>query len=114
MIPLDRNSHITEIWLRQVLETYRSKDDVFRDDFLSGVIFTGVTSGTSLDISPAANKLLKSLGNNWVDTLDIDGADDIPPPGPYVTARQHLLEVFRLYDDVQGAFMNVLTPTPHS
>ena len=36
-------------------------DDVFRDDFLSGVVFTGVTDGTSLDISPTASVLLESL-----------------------------------------------------
>ena len=94
----------------QVLEAYRSADDVFRDEFLNVVIFTGVTNR---DISQAAHKLLKSLGNSWVDTVDTDGADDIPPPGPYVTAGQHLLEVFRLYNDVQGAFMHGLIPASH-
>ena len=94
----------------QVLEAYRSADDVFRDDFLNVVIFTGVTNG---DISRAARKLLESLGTNWIETLDSDGADDIPPPGPYVTAGQHLLEVFRLYNDVQGAFMHGLIPASH-
>ena len=94
----------------QVLEAYRSADDVFCDDFLNGVIFTGVTNG---HISQAARKLLESLGNSWIETIDTGGADDIPPPGPYVTAEQHLLEVFRLYNDGQGAFMHGLIPASH-
>ena len=94
----------------QVLEAYRSADDVFRDDFLNVVIFTGVTNG---HISRAARKLLESLGTSWIETIDTDGTDDIPPPGPYITAGQHLLEVFRLYNDVQGAFMHGLIPASH-
>ena len=110
VISLDGNSHVTEIRLRQVLEAYRSTDDVFRDEFLKVVIFTGVTSGTSLDIAPPAHKLLESLGTIWIEVHDADGAYDMPPPGPYVTIEQHLREVFRLHDDVQGAFMHSLIP----
>ena len=114
MIHSGHNKCITDIWLAQTLETYRTADDVFRDDFLSGVIFTGLTDGTCVDISPAAHQLLESLGNSWIETLDTNDIDKTPPPGPYVTAGQHLLEVFRLYDDVQGAFMNGLIPARHS
>lgn len=89
-------------------------DDVFRDEFLGGVIFTGVASGASLDISPAANQLLASLGTSWIESFDMDDEDDIPPPGPYFTAGHHLLAIFRVYDDVQGAFMIGLIPTAHS
>ena len=114
VISLVPNNRITETWLRQAPESYRSTDDVFRDDFLAGVIFTAVTGGTSVTISPAAYKLLESLGTCWVETLDTDSKDDVPPPGPYVAAGQQLSEIFRLYDDFQGAFMNGLIPTPHS
>lgn len=114
VIPLNRNRRVTYTWLRQTLEIYRSTDDVFRDEFLSGVIFTGVTSGTSLDISPEAELLLKSLGMSWHEEFDVDAADNTPLPGPYVVAEQHLLEIFRLYTDSQGAFMNSLIPAPHT
>ena len=113
MIHLGHGNRITDIWLAQTLESYRATDDVFCDEFLSGVIFTGVTSGTYVDVSPAAYLLLKSLGNSWIETLDIDDIDQIPPPGPYVAAEQHLLEIFRLYDDIQGAFMNGIIPARH-
>ena len=114
MLPLDCNGHVTEIWLRKALETYRRTDDVFCDDFLSGVIFTGVAGGTSPEISPAANELLESLGMSWSDILHPDDEDETPPPGPYVAVGQQLLEIFRLYEDVQGAFMNGLISTSHS
>ena len=114
VIPLGPNNHVTETWLRQALESYRSTDDVFRDDFLAGVIFTAVTGRKSVTISPAAKNLLESLGTCWVQMLDTDGKDDTPPPGPYVAAGQQLSEVFRLYDDVQGAFMNGIISKPHS
>ena len=114
VIPVGPNRRISETWLRQALESYRSTDDVFRDDFLTGVIFTSVTGGTSVTIFPAAKKLLESLGTCWVEMLDTDSKDDTPPPGPYVAAGQQLSEIFRLYDDVQGAFVNGLIPTPHS
>ncbi len=114
MIALDYNSHVTEIWLREALETYRLIDDVFCDDFLSGVIFTRVAGSTSPEISPAANKLLESLGMSWSDILHSNDEDDVPPPGPYVVVGQQLLEIFRLYDDFQGAFMNSLESEPHS
>ena len=114
VIPLGYHGHVAEIWLRQTIEDYRSNDDVFRDDFLKGVIFSGVTSGSSLDISPAANELLESLGTSWIEILDANDGDDTPLPGPYVTAGHHLLEIFRLYDDLQGAFMNGFISTPYS
>ena len=113
MIPLDCRGHVTEAWLRQTIETYRSEDDVFRDDFLKGVIFSGVTSGSNPDISPVANELLESLGTSWIEIRDVNEGDDTPLPGPYVAAEHHLLEIFRLYDDHQGAFMTGFTSTPY-
>ena len=114
MIPLGYHGHVAELWLRQTIEDYRSNDDVFRDDFLEGVIFSGVTSGSSLDIAPAANELLESLGTSWIEILDVNDGDDTPSPGPYVTDRHDLLEIFRLYDDLQGAFTNGSISTAYS
>ena len=112
VIPLGCHDHVTETWLSQTIENYRSNDDVFRNDFLKGVIFSG--SGSSLDISPAANELLESLGTSWIEILDVKDGDDTPLPGSYVTAGHNLLEIFRLYDDLQGAFMNGFISTPYS
>lgn len=110
MIPVDGDNQITETWLRHTLETYRSTDDVFHDDFLGGVIFTGATDGPSLEVTPAAKRLLDSLGNKWVEVLGKNGVDDKLPPGPYLVVKQLLLDISRLYDDFQGAFMTGLIP----
>ncbi|KAL9631985.1 MAG: hypothetical protein Q9164_005592 [Protoblastenia rupestris] len=116
VIFLDQRTHkVTETWLRKTLAAYRSTDDVFQDDFLSGVIFTRVKSppsSPSLDISPSAYKLLESLGTKWLETIDNGFADDLPSAGPYFVARHKLREIVRLYDDVQGAFIQSLIPLP--
>ena len=89
-------------------------DDVFHADFLSGVIFTGKTNGKDVEISPGAKTLLESLGTRWIEVLDTDAADEIPLPGPYITAGQDLFLICRLYDDVQGAFMTGPIPASQS
>ena len=113
VISLGGQAHVTQLWLTQVLEYYHSTDDVFRFEFLNGIIFTGVKSGEVLDISPGAKEMLVSLGNSWVETVDADDEEKTPPPGPYLVAGRHLLEIYRLYDDIQGAFMNGLVTLPH-
>lgn len=89
-------------------------DDVFHADFLSGVIFTGKTNGKDVEISLGAKTLLESLGTRWTEVVDTDTADEIPLPGPYITAGQYLLLICRLYDDVSGAFMTGLIPAAQS
>ena len=96
-----------------MLAEYRSIDDVFHNEFLSGIMFTEAAKGKSLDISPGAHKLLKSLGTAWIEVVETPDADvtgATPLPGPYLTHGGHLLEIFRLYDDVQGAFITSLVP----
>ena len=114
VIFLDQETQeVTEEWLRETLEAYRSMDDVFQDDFLSGVIFTRVKqppSSSSLDISPSARRLLRSLGTMWLDTIESNFVDDLPLPGPYLVVRRELREIVRLHDDVQGAFIQSLMP----
>ena len=114
VIFLDQKTReVTEAWLRETLEAYRSTDDVFQDDFLSGVIFSRVKyppSSSSLDISPSARRLLKSLGTMWLDTIESSLVDELPLPGPYIVVRRELREILRLHDDVQGAFIQSLMP----
>ncbi len=111
VIPLDGLDRVTKTWLQQVIETYRSGDDVFCDDFLDGVIFIGNES--TIDFSHDASDLLKSPGTTWIEFWNANSAGDAPPPGPYLTFEQHLLEVFRLYDDIQGAFMSGIVLREH-
>lgn len=111
VIPFDPKIGLTETWLKEVLKGYRSINDGFRVAFLSGVIFTGATGGKDPDISLGIVRLLTSLGTCWIEVLDDSAVYDAPPSGSYVTVEQQLLGNFRLYDDIQGAFMNGINPS---
>lgn len=103
---------VTKRWLEQLINEYHSKDDVFQQEFLSGVIFT-CAAKDDIEITPDADGLLKSLGTRWTDIRDVGSGDTIPPAGPYVAYRQRLLEVWKLYADVQGAFMASIMRGPN-
>jgi hypothetical protein len=104
---VEGQSSVTKDWLQQELANFRLTDDVFCIEFLSGVMFTRVAPGADLDITPDASKLFRSLGTNWI---EVSNAKVTLPPGPYLTSGRQLLEVFKLYDDVQGAFITNLIP----
>ncbi|KAL8713801.1 MAG: hypothetical protein Q9225_006711 [Loekoesia sp. 1 TL-2023] len=108
VIDVGNENWITEDWIRQKLENYRSADDVFCDEFLDGVILIGGT--TLLTISRDASHYLKSLGTTWVEISDLHAAAPTPGPGPYLASGGQLLEVHRLYDDTQGAFIAGIVP----
>ena len=111
---LESGSQVTVDWVRRKLEAYRSMDDVFCDDFLTGVIFTGTITGVDYDISPEANEYLRSLGTTWIEVSDDDTGAMIPPPGSYLAMEGRLLEILLLYDDVQGAFMSGVLVRPNT
>lgn len=101
-------SWITKSWIQQKLQSYRSADDVFRDEFLNGVTFTGGTG--SLQVSPKASEHLASLGTVWTE-IENDETVETPSPGPYLVSGWQLWEARRLYDDMQGAFMTGIIPS---
>ncbi|KAL8713070.1 MAG: hypothetical protein Q9220_002930 [cf. Caloplaca sp. 1 TL-2023] len=97
IIDVEESKCITEKWLRQTVELYRSADDVFCDDFLHGVIFAHDT--WEARVSPDGIEYLKSLGTSWVRFMKASAA-----LGPYYKSRGRTCDVYRLYDDTQGAF----------
>ena len=106
VIALDGHTTVTSMWLCRELDRYRSADDVFCDAFLTGVILTGASDPCGITISPDAWQLLGSLGTTWAEVLRFVDTGHFPKPGPYVASDGVLLEIFRLYDDTQGAFMS--------
>ena len=106
MIALGGRTTVTKDWLCQELERFRSADDVFFDGFLHGVIFMGARDNAESQITPDARQMLESMGTNWIETPEAMNGREVPKPGPYLATQQDLLEIFRLYDDVQGAFMS--------
>ena len=98
---------VTAEWLGQTLDIF-SRDDVFRVAFLMGVLFMSA-HGVDLEITEAARQLLRSKGTTWIETV---GTSDDLRPGPYVARQGSLTPVWRLYDDVQGAFLHSILPGP--
>ena len=102
---------VTERWLQELIDDYQSKDDVFRQEFLRGVVFTCPAKG-EIEIKTEADRLLKAIGTKWTEILEIASGGNIPAAGPYITYAQRLFEVRKLYADIQGAFVVSLLPDP--
>ena len=70
-----------------------------------------LTGGTDLHtISPDASRYLQGLGTTWIEILDLDSAALKPAPGPYLASEGKLLDVRRLYDNTQAAFVTRIVP----
>lgn len=93
-------------------DSWRSQDDVFRDDFLCGLAFTGVERKEDLKIDQDAQTFLTSLGVCWTDVFSSKNSGAVPLPGPYLVSSGHFLEIRRLYSDTHGAFITSLVASP--
>lgn len=96
--------------MREFVTKSLENDDVFHTEFVSTVVFTGPSP---IDISAGANKFLHSIGATMIELVDATKSTAVPPPGPYFASDQCLLEIWRLYDDSQGAFLTPLVPGPN-
>jgi hypothetical protein len=68
VIPLsDGCVSVKEDWLREAIARYDKSDDVFRKDFLSGVMFTG---SSKVQVTPEAIEMLHSAGTSWIEVVD--------------------------------------------
>lgn len=101
------DSIVTATWLQRCLDSTR-RDDVFRDAFLTGVLFV-FGSDSSHAITHEARELLKSLGTVWLETCDYSYGFQ---QGPHVTRNRRFAPVYRLYDDTHGAFLHCMGPGP--
>jgi hypothetical protein len=105
---LARGQLVTAELLQSIIEEYVSTDDVFRHEFLQGVVFEGA-SGKGVDdlVTPDAVNFLQSFGTQWI---EIANNSNPARPGPYLAFHQKLMEVYRLYDDIQRAFLTSFIP----
>lgn len=95
-----------EDWVRNAIAEYQKLDDVFRTDFLNGVIFVG---SPKVEVTHGARKLLHSLGTSWIELADSSSGSS-PLPGLYHVIEKQLYEIWKLYEDSQGAFLIALVP----
>lgn len=103
---------MTKKWLVDSIDSWRSQDDVFRDDFLGGIAFIGVEKKEDLKIDPDAQTFLALLGIRWTDVFSLEDTEAVPLPGPYLVSSRHLFEIRRLYNDTHEAFMTSLIACP--
>ncbi|KAJ5711217.1 amidase signature enzyme [Penicillium malachiteum] len=97
------------LFLRKAIATYL-QDDVYREEFLAGVIFTGARrSEVTLDLD--IRTLRKEWGIKWV--CFISGTD-LPQelsPGPYSIIQGILHDVRKVYSDNNYGFVQAVWPS---
>jgi Asp-tRNA(Asn)/Glu-tRNA(Gln) amidotransferase A subunit family amidase len=100
-------------FLKEKIHGFRSADDVFRMDFLQGIVFAVESEDKRKDLVPTeAIALLEAWGNEWLEVQVIGDGASVPAlgAGVYLAFQRRLFEADRLYDDYQGAFLTPLLP----
>lgn len=104
VIDLHGRGSVSEDWLRSQLNIF-FLDDVFDSSFLHRIVFIGAPStGTSVEAD--AEALLDQVGTIWRRFLPTEHLH----VGPHVIFNGQFSEVWRLYDDHQGAFVTPVLP----
>jgi hypothetical protein len=87
--------------------------DVYqRAHFLDGLVLVNSIDAPSALVL-GLRRHLDALGTQWLGILRNQDIRDQLPPGPYLYLDGALKPVYRLYDDVQGAFLTALKPKPN-
>ena len=89
--------------IRRHLQRFRRTDDVFSDDFLSGIVFFSHGSSKSWSLTDELHDFLRSIGARHIIVIRAS-ADKLPSEGPYFATSQALFRVFKLFPDTVGAF----------
>ena len=92
--------------LGRTIDTWIETDDVFNAKFLKQIIFTR-SGDLRMGILPDAQALLNLYGTK---SLAWEVADKSPLNGPYILAAGTFLQIRRMFDDSQGAFMSIIKP----
>lgn len=103
ILPADPDQSCDQHWVQQNVDHCLKTDDVFRLEFLGGVIFTTV-EGQSIDISQIMDTMSQVWGTSWSIALSKDSLEP-ECSGPHFLDHGKLYKAYRLHDDVNGAFM---------
>jgi hypothetical protein len=90
-------------WLQTYIHRQKQVDDVFDAAFLNGIIFTGSKEPQGL-VAAQLRELLDMWGTAWSKHM-VEDSPKQPCPGLYVWKNNALWNVYRMYDDFNGAFM---------
>jgi hypothetical protein len=96
-------------WVQQQVDEWLRVDDVFRVEFLAGVIFA-TSHGLSSDIPLLAARMKSIFGTSWCASLPVNSTAPELSSGPYVLWNGTMCRAYRLYDDVNETFMVATQP----
>lgn len=95
--------------LQSLFTAWAASDDVFRTEFLEGVFFVS-TSDQKPNSTQVPDTLRQKWGTSFCLTLPTNVSKSSLPVGPHLLEQGKLYTVYRLYDDVNGAFMTATKP----
>ena len=95
--------------LRDKISLYTANDDVFRTEFLTGIILQGAEKA-QLNFNLDLTVLSQELGSKWINIRPISEQSPKLSPGPYAVQNGQLFQVWRLYSDKNLAFLQSVWP----
>ena len=102
ILPIESRETVTPAWL----EGFIGSDDVIRREFLESIVFVTSSLPEESVLTPDCQALLESWGSKWTVRHNSDGL-----AGPFWVAGKGVWQIYRLYDDCQGAFLCSVRPT---
>ncbi|KAL7901886.1 amidase signature domain-containing protein [Trichoderma sp. SZMC 28014] len=94
--------------LRDILDDFRAKDDVWSRDFIGSIIVQ--TTDVDRELTGEEIKILRSLGASDIRLFPNGVLDAQLPQGPYFLHHGQLHQAYRLYPDTAGAFIVSTVP----
>ncbi|KAK4203016.1 amidase signature domain-containing protein [Triangularia verruculosa] len=95
-------------WLWNQIKDWQNIDDVFSPEFLAGIVAV-VSSEDPQGLDAAISLIPKDIQPSWWASVSGTVAEELDP-GPYVVFGGILSRIYRLYDNVAGAFIVATKP----
>ena len=99
---------ITCEWIRQLVNGWLARDDVFVRPFLSTIMFFGVHM-SQVVVKDDACDLLRGWGSQYT-MASINEFDSQPTPGPYLIKDGSLWQARRIYNDSNNTLLTAMLP----
>ncbi|KAH1434619.1 hypothetical protein KXW29_008062 [Aspergillus fumigatus] len=96
-------------WLQNQIQAWLHIDDIFQPEFLSGIIFVTEDNGIQPNLSASIESLPKEWKPDWWIFFNKEVGGQLHP-GPRMVSYGKIHTVYRIYDDVNGAFMVAIQP----
>lgn len=110
VVPLLNSQKPEERYLQALFTEWAATNDVFRPEFLNGVVFVS-TIDQEAHSYQMPNTLRQTWGTDFCVTLSMNVPERGPPTGPHLLEDGKLFTVYRLYDDINRAFMAAVKPS---